>query len=180
MKRLLMALSIAALGLAYSGTAEAFTQTATGSMNLSATLVAACTVTTAPLAFGTYDNVSNLAASSNITVNCSNGVPYRIDIDAGQNIFVPGSFRRLKTGTAPADYPNTLAYRLSRTSVLGNNDWGDNGATYCTTCTTLVTGKSGTGIGVDEIHTVYGVLLKSSLVSTLGSFTDTVTVTVNY
>ncbi len=181
MKRLLMALAIAALGLAFSGTAQAFTQTTTGTINVDATILPSCAVTTAPLSFGSVSGTATVYSNTTITVNCSSGAPYRIDIDAGQNLVSPQDTpRRLKTGTAPADFTNTYSYKLAKITGGFNatNDWGDNGATYCTTCTTVPTGKDGVGIGADEVHTVYGML--GTTTAAAGVYTDTLTVTVNY
>jgi len=181
MKRLIMALVIAGLGLTLSGTAGAFTQTATGTINVDATILPSCSVTTAPLSFGSGTGTAAVYANTTITVNCSSGAPYRIDIDAGQNLVSPQDTpRRVKTGTAPADFTNTVSYHLAKIAGGFNstNYWGDNGATFCTTCTTVPTGKDGVGIGADEVHTVYGML--GTTAAAAGVYTDTLTVTVNY
>ena len=180
MKRLLFALSIAAFGLLYIGTAGAFTQSVTGTMSIGATVLASCTVSTTPMDFGSYTGAAYSYANSTITVNCSVTTPYRIDIDKGQNVTgISGYPRNVKTGTAPADATNTIKYKLYKASTYSAADeWGDNGATLCTTCTTTITGKNGTGTGLDEPHTVYGVLWPTS--NAPGVYSDVVTVTVNY
>jgi len=180
MKRLLMAVAIAGLGLAFTGTAQAFTQSATGTMTIGATVIASCTVATVPLDFGTYSGAAYSYASSTITVNCSITTPYRIDIDKGGNTIGTTDYPRyVKTGTAAADATNTIKYKLYKASTYtAADEWGDNGTTLCTTCTTPITGKSGTGTGADELHTVYGVLWPTT--TTPGAYSDIVTVTVNY
>ncbi len=182
MKRLLMAIAIAGLGLAFTGTAGAFTQSATGTMSIGATVVAACTVSTTPMQFGNFNNItgSQNLSTSTITVNCSNNTAYRVDIDAGQNSY-DTVFRRVKSGTAPADITNTLTYNLYKASTyLVSDEWGDNGTTVCPACTPYSTGLSGTGSGADQVLTVYGRLESNPNNTSLGAHNDTVTVTVNY
>jgi len=179
MKKLILAFIIAAMAMFYTAApAGAFTQTTTGSMSVTATVLPACTVSTTPLDFGTLSTTSQTPATSTITVNCDQGTPYRIDIDAGlYNIGVNGfDYRYMKkTGTAPADGTNTARYHLYQDIGL-TILWGDNGATFCPTC--AAPGKTGTGTGTADIHTVYGMAPAS--INGPGSYSDTVTVTVNY
>jgi len=178
MKRLIMALVIAALGLAFSSSAQAFTQTATGAMNLSATVVASCTITVSPFDFGVIDVAAYPIFTSSLTVNCSNGTPYRIDMDAGLNpLGTDQCQRRLKTGTAPADATNTITYTLDKT-LNAMDPWGDNGTTFCTANTIPVTGMTGTGTGADQIISFSAQTWPTT--NAPGVYTDTVTVTVNY
>jgi len=170
MKKLMLALTIAAMGMFYSAPAEAFTQTTTGIMNIAARVLASCTVTTAPLDFGNLSATSPTNVNSTITVNCSSGAPYQIDIDGGLNHWVAGTSRYLKTGTAPADATNTVGYSLYQ-DVAMTTVWGDG-------VTILPSGKTGTGTGINETHMVYG---SAAAFSTgIGAYSDTVTVTVNY
>ncbi len=171
MKRLLMALSIAALGLTFAGQAQAFTQTTTGTLAISVTKTAACTVTTAPLDFGTYDGSASVYNNTTITVNCSNGTAYRVDIDAGLNSTTVGRYVKHSTTT------DIIFYKLGQDSTLATQ-WGDNGATFCATCTTVPQGLTGTGSGADQVLTVYAGLWPST--RPVGTYGDIVTVTVNY
>jgi len=182
MKRLMLALFIAVTGLAFTATAQAFTGNTTGTVNVSATIVAACTASTAPLNFGSHDGTAVKYATSTITVNCSNGTAYRIDIDKGQNtVGTTTTPRHVKTGTAAASYSNTITYWLYKTNTYTNTDlWGDNGATYCTTCATIPTGKSATGTGANQAHKVYGMLTTIPTGNPAGAYSDTVVVTVKY
>jgi len=178
MKRLILALTIAAMGLFYSGAAGAFTQTTTGSMNIAATMLPRCTVTTAPMNFPAYDGTVTQYATSTITVNCTDGTPYRIDIDWGLNADPISTFpRRVKTGTATASQYNTSNYSLFK-DATHIDLWGDNGATFCIGCAVVPTGKAATGMGVDQPHTVFGALYATN--NPPGTYTDTVVVTVNY
>jgi len=180
MKRLILALTIAAMGLFYSGAAGAFTQTTTGSMNIAATVLPRCTVTTIPMEFPPYDGTRFAHATSTITVNCSTGVQYRIDIDKGLNtIGTTTNPRYVKTGTSFPSMLNTIPYGLYKTNTYMVMDaWGDNGTTYCLACTIPPTGLTATGTGLDQPATVYGELLSST--NPAGTYTDTVIVTVNY
>lgn len=177
MKRIIMALTIAAMGLFYAGSAGAFTQTTLGTMNVTGTMVAACTVSTAPLDFGTFKTTGDTLANTTITVNCSNGTPYRIDIDAGVNYYFADIYRYLKRGTAPADATNVVPYTLYIDNGL-MTIWGDNGVTFCPTCPSTYTGKLATGTGANDIHTVYGRAVMP--INGPGAYSDTLTVTVNY
>jgi len=178
MKKLILAFIIAAMGMFYSASAEAFTQSTTGSINVTATVAATCSVNTAPLDFGALSILSQTPATTSITVNCAQGTLYRIDIDAGlYNIGINGlDYRYMKkTGTAPADGTNTARYHLYQDIGL-TILWGDNGATFCPTCS--APGKTGIGTGTADIHTVYGMAPMS--INGPGSYSDTLTVTVNY
>ncbi len=180
MKRFLTALVVAGLGLAFTGSAQAFTQSATGTMSIGATLAASCTVATAPMDFGSYDGSAFLFnGTSTITVNCSSTTPYRVDIDVGLNDWsnTNGGLRYLKTGALAPGATNTILYKLYKSSSYFEQ-WGDNGATFCTNCTPAITGVSGTGTGADQVLTVYGWLDRTH--NSPGAYTDTVTVTVNY
>jgi len=178
MKRRLMALMALTTGLVLAATTEAFTQTKMASMNITATILAQCSVSTTPMDFGNLSPTLDTSTTSTITVNCSNGVPYRIDIDAGTNYYTSsGMARYLKEGTLPADSTNTVAYRLFQ-EVTHNTLWGDEGVTFCPACTTPAIGKSGTGTGAAQIHTVFG--MANIGVNGPGLYSDTVTVTVNY
>jgi len=173
-----MALVIAGLGLTLSGTAGAFTQTTTGNMDITLTVVASCTVVTAPMDFGSYaGGLGTPTGTSTITVNCTNGTPYRVDIGGGLNQYPGYNGRRLKTGTAPADATNSIGYGLGDSNFI---EWGDNGLTYCPSCVPTINGKSGTGTGADQILTVTGSLHTYGNSYPAGSYTDTVIVTVNY
>jgi spore coat protein U-like protein len=181
MKKVILALTVAAFGLAFSGTANAvFTKTATATMNIDATITASCSVSATSLSFGTYDGTAPAYSTSTISVTCSPDVPYRVDIDKGGATPLGGdvSTREARNPTNT----NTLMYWLYKTnSHLPADEWGDNGATYCTTCTTTITGLSGTGNGTPQPLTVYGEADGSATALPVAdTYTDTVTVTVNY
>ena len=122
-----------------------------------ATVAGACTTVT-PLSvfnFGTLIGTSGNADSQmNVSVTCSNTLPYNLAISYGQS----GSFNRaMKNGT------NTLTYNLytdsGRTNVLGDTTF--NAAGWI----------GGTGSGATQNLTVYGrVPIQTSPVA--GVYTD--------
>lgn len=144
--------------------------TTTGSFQVNATVVSACTVTGALLNFG--NNIDPLStalpvdASSALTVTCTNTTPYAVALDAGSNAGGAANFgsRAMKSGA------NLLSYQLylnaGRTSVWGDGSGGSLTAT-------------GTGTGSSQSLTIHGRL--PSLTGTIpGAYTDTVTVTITY
>lgn len=144
--------------------------TATGTFQVTATVLSSCTVTGTTLNFGS--NIDPIAASvpldssSTLSVICSNTTPYTVALNAGTNAGGGTSFtsRAIKNGTS------TLGYQLykdsSRTTV-----WGDGTSSTSTT--------AGTGSGSAQSLTIYG-RLPSLSGAVPGNYTDTVTVTITY
>lgn len=155
--------SVAVLVLCSS---TAYAQSASDVFSVTANVVDACAVTANDLAFGTYATFGggDLDSTTTINVMCTNGTSYDVALDSGAT--VGGSIAtRLMTDTI-----NTLQYNLytdaSRTSL-----WGDGTGASVTV--------SGTGTGTQQSITVYGRVPGSQLVPT-GSYSDTVTATVNF
>ena len=80
-KNRFVAASIAAVVLASSAPAS-FAATASGTLTISASVVAACTVVGSAIAFGAYTQ-SVVNQSGTITVLCTNGTAYNVGLDAG-------------------------------------------------------------------------------------------------
>lgn len=137
--------------------------TALGSLSISATVVAACSVTGSPLAFGNY-SASQVDQTTTLSVLCTSGTTYTIALDAGIGASATTSIRKM-TGPASA----TLNYTLARDAGHSNN-WGN--ATGTDTA-------AGTGNGLSQSINVYGRIAAGQLSGT-GSYTDTVTVTLTY
>jgi len=102
--------AIAAAILLSTGAASA--GSATSSFNVTATVAANCTITTTPVAFGTYDPVvSNAATALNangtVSIACTKGAAPNVTLDAGAN--ASGATRRMKGAVATPDY---LTYEL--------------------------------------------------------------------
>ena len=76
---------------------------ATATIAVSATVRRNCTITTAPLAFGSYDPVvanatTPLDATATVTIACTMGTPATIGLDAGSNALA--SQRRLTNASS--------------------------------------------------------------------------------
>lgn len=161
-RNMAMALS---LGMLITGSAFAATETTT--MNVTATVGAACTISTTPVSFGLYSGALK-TANGTITVNCTSGAPYNVGIDEG--LHLAAGFRNITNGTDDIIYE--LYSDASRTNI-----WGDSGMTgggYA-----FGNPVAGTGTGADQTLTVYGELSAGPLVS-IGSYSDTVDVTVEF
>ncbi len=146
--------------IALHGVAGSVTTTST--LLVTATVSAACVVSTTPVAFGVYNPTAGtvLDGSGKVSVLCTNGTNYSVSLDGGGQADVLG--RAMSNG---ADF---LQYQLysdaARVAV-----WGTTGGE--------LVNATGTGLLVD--HTVYGRVAASQNV-TQGSYTDTVNVTVTY
>jgi len=115
MKRTIVAPLTGAILLALAGTAQA-AATRTTTFNVSATVVDNCVISAGDLSLGVFDGTTDLASTSTITVNCSNGTDYTVDLSPA---------RRAPTRTARCSAPRAR----SRS---------------CTTCTRpAITARSG-------------------------------------
>lgn len=139
----------------------------TGSMPVSLTVTGTCSsVNASALNFGSASNDStgNVNGQAQITVNCSTGTTYTIDLDNGTNPY-PSGMRAL---SGAGGY---FAYRLFTDATM-TREWGSGQQQGA-----LVGGVMGATGSAD--HTVYGNAF-FGIGTTPGTYTDTVTVTVNY
>ncbi|MCA1324013.1 spore coat U domain-containing protein [Herbaspirillum sp. alder98] len=158
----IVAASIAAIVLATSAP-QSFAATATGSLTISANVVASCTVIGSAVAFGAYiQTVVN--QTGGITVLCTNGTAYNVGLDAGTGAGATTAARKM-TGSGGG----TLNYALYRDSGRTNN-WGSTIGTDTLT---------GTGNGLTQALTVYG-QVAAAQTPLAGTYSDTVTVTLTY
>jgi spore coat protein U-like protein len=149
MKKLNKVLVVAALGMA-AGTTQA--QTANATFQVTANVTAACTVAATDLAFGNYSAaVANLDTTSTITIVCSSGKTWSLDIGAAAR-------QMLRVGGGGA-----LNYEM----------YSDPGRA------TLFPVTAGAGTGLDQNITVYGRIPGGQFVPT-GSYAGTVSVAVTY
>lgn len=163
-------LAAALLAVTSFVTTPAQAATATGTFQVTATVISACTVSGALLNFGSAINPLSasvpLYASSTLTVQCTNTTPYAVSLNAGTNAGGPSNFaaRAMKNGS------NALGYQLYLDS--GHSQvWGDGTASSGT--------SSGTGTGSTQSLTIYGSV--PTLSGTVpGAYSDTVTVTITY
>ncbi len=151
--------------LAMAGAAQAATKTST--FQVSATVAKNCIISAGDLTFAGFDGSADVSAASTITVRCTNGTTYDVNLSTGlSNDF---QNRRMFNGTA------FLEYNLY---VDGTNTiWGD---------TTNGTGRptQGTGAG---LGTVQSLIVDGRLPATVNNaaadaltFTDSITATIIY
>ncbi|HTZ54984.1 MAG TPA: spore coat U domain-containing protein [Candidatus Acidoferrum sp.] len=168
-KWMLFFVLIAALAIAK----PAMGASASATMTVTATVIATCTITSGNLSFGNYDAVgANATAPLNgtaaIKATCTQGAAATVDIDQGLNASGSGNSmqRRMKgTGT------NYLSYSIYQDSAH-SKPWGSK-----TSGTTVsVTGAGGT---TPVTLTAYG-SVPSAQNAPVGSYTDSVAVTINY
>jgi spore coat protein U-like protein len=174
---------LAAAALALSTCAFA-TNTATATMNVSAYVPAACTLTVNPLAFGLYDPITaNLTApnhaQTSLFVTCTGGAPALITMDAGAHWASTPLTRTMVDGN-----PNGILNYSLFSGAVDSTPWGD-----ATAATNNAAGKAYIGLGNTSTIPVYGTIAGAQLGSTSSwvnsgatqpLFTDTVTVSVIY
>ncbi|WP_227978357.1 Csu type fimbrial protein [Arenimonas daejeonensis] len=123
----------------------------------------ACTVSAAPLDFGTVGALTGHNATSNIAVTCTRSAAYSIALNGG-TVTNTVANRQMRLGAGP----NTVSYQLyrdaGRTLVWGN------------TAGNVV---GGTGNGLAQSVPVYGRVPPQAAKPT-GTYEDTVTATVTY
>jgi len=147
---------------------------ASATMIVTATVVATCTITSDNLNFGNYDPVGTnasapLLGSASVTATCTQGAAALVDIDAGLNPSGTGNAqtRRMK-GPGASQY---LTYDIYSDSGHSQR-WG----TKTSGTTVSVTGAG----GATPVHlTAYGSVPSAQNV-TVGAYTDSVAVTINY
>ena len=151
--------------LAAAGGTQAATTGTT--FDVTANVVAACSVVATDLDFGDFDGSADLANTSTVSVTCTNGHAYSVALDAGDATGSTVATRTLENAGG-----DLLTYNLY-TDAGHTAIWGDTGATD-------VDGV-GTGLTTDVDHTVYGQLLAApNLNATTGLYSSTITVTVTY
>jgi spore coat protein U-like protein len=163
--KLLFALTtISALMLGSDSTVVA--GSATANLQVTATVGANCTITTAPVSFPAYDPVvANASANDDgtgtVTITCTKGTGTSIALNLGSNANV--NQPRMK-GPGATDYLNYTLY----SDVAGGTTWS--GVTR-----TISAAPS----KAPQNFTVYGRIPSAQDVSA-GSYTDTVVATVNF
>ncbi len=161
------ALALGAVALGVTSIAGAAGNSATANFNVTATVISSCSLSATDLAFGNYDPFAALdkTGTTNVTVTCSLLAPYTIALSQGTNGGSVTTRKMLITGGGT----DLLNYGLYRDAAHLLN-WGETVGTD-----TL----AGVGTGVAVNVPVYGVIPAGQNVS-IGSYTDTITVTLNY
>ena len=164
--RWISAVSLTSVFAGWGGLAVA--GSATGSFNVTTTVIDVCAVATNDLGFGTYSPIGGTAldGTTTITITCTLGTPYNVRLDAGAHGGGSVSARKLQRTSGGSE---TMNYSLYRNAGRTQN-WGETDNTD-----TL----SATGTGLTQGHTVYGRIPASENVPT-GAYSDTVNVTVSY
>src|SRR5574337_1252929 len=85
MRKSLLAPVAAGALLVVAGTAQAFTRTTT--FQVTANVANNCSMSAASMNLGTFNGVGDLTSSSSITVNCTNLLPYTVDLSAGSGTY---------------------------------------------------------------------------------------------
>jgi spore coat protein U-like protein len=168
-------LGLAAVMSLCTGTVTQAADPATGTLNVSMNIIAACTVgasTTVAFADTVGASLATTAVTANgaISVNCTNLAPYAIGLDTGANS--TGAQRRMLNGST-----NYISYNLYTNSGL-TTPWAL--ATGPSTCATSTNCYTGTGSGSAQSIPVYGQVPTVGSAPALGSYSDTVNVTVWY
>jgi spore coat protein U-like protein len=163
MKRILVP-AIVAGSLLSAG--QSYAASASGSMDMSMTVVDYCEVKTGGTLTFLPSNAwwnSNVDTNGSFQVQCTNGTAYQVGLDNGAH--ASGGVRRLNSGSEYLNYQ--LFQNVGRTTA-----WGDTLAS-----TTL---QSQMGDGDPQTLNVYGRVPSGQTAPTAGTYTDTITITVTY
>lgn len=144
--------------------ASAYADTTTSDMTVSMNIAAYCTISSPPsLDFGSVtDLVTEHTAQATIPVNCSSGSSYKLIADNGANYDAVNSIRRMSDGN---DY---ISYSVYTDSAYSN-----------AFPTTQAQATSMAGSGTVQNIPVYAKVSGQAL-PPVGSYTDTITLTINY
>lgn len=156
MKKLLTAICLVST-LLFAGSVSA--ATVTGNLYVSANVLTVCTLSTSDVNFGNYTG-SNLDATGNVSVTCTNAQSYTIALSKGHS----SDYNRFMTFNYELYY--NLYKDASHVTVWG--DGTDGSETV-----------SDTGSSSPQSHTVYG-RIPGGQWPDLGSYSDSIVVTVTY
>ena len=151
-------LAVAAAAFVSTGV-SAQTATASDPLDVTATVVESCSVTTTDMSFGNYDHLAGTTSTATVSVTCSSGTGFEILLGDGDNF---ATDRRMKNGTT-----NFLAYTLKDPTNASN--WGG----------VADSGVSATADGSVQPFTVNGAIAAGQTVPA-GAYVDQVSVTVAY
>jgi spore coat protein U domain-containing protein, fimbrial subunit CupE1/2/3/6 len=148
--------------LPLAGTSNA--SQATSTFNVQMTLAPTCIISsTSTLDFGSQGVLAaNIDQTTTLAVQCTNTTPYTIGLNEGTGNGASIAVRKMTSGSNTVNY--SLYSDTGRSVVWGNTSSNMVGAT---------------GNGASQTYTVYG-RVPSQTTPAAGSYTDTITVTVNY
>jgi len=169
MRRILMVLaSLAVVSIAAESRVSAQSSSATASLAVSASVAKNCTITTTPVAFGSYDSVTAnatapLDAIGGVIVTCTKGAVAKVGLNDGSNSQT--TQRRMSLGAT-----DFLNYELYKDSAHATR-WGN---------------TADTSLDIPEApnqtprtFSVYG-RVPAAQTAAVGTYTDTVMATVNF
>jgi spore coat protein U-like protein len=144
----------------------------TANFDITMTIEATCNVAAgsgSDIALGSVpSSATNTTGNSNITVNCTSSTPYFIGLEPS-NAASSGAGELSGTG----GNTDTIPYQLSSTPGPSGTVWGNTA-----TSASVGNGVAGTGNGADQTITVYATVPNANF--SPDSYSDTVTVNVNY
>jgi len=144
------------------GTYTDTVSSSTASFSLTVTIQASCAISANALSFGQYSGAL-LKVNTTLSVTCTDTTPYNVGLSAGT---ASGASVTNRMMTGPSG--KLLHYSLFSNSSYSTN-WGNSSGSWV----------AGTGTGLAQTLTVYGEIPASQ--NTLsGTYTDTITATVNY
>jgi spore coat protein U-like protein len=158
---------VVASAMTIAGGAAFAAPQATTNLNVSANVVASCTISATNLAFGNLATsvAANVDVAAALTINCPTGQAYAITMGNGSGVGATAAVRKMtrSSGTETVDY---AIYRdAGRTQTWGSTIGTDTVAS--------------TGTGANQTIQVYGrVPVQSGL--TAGAHTDVVVVNIDY
>jgi spore coat protein U-like protein len=138
----------------------------TSTLAVNATVTSNCAVSTTAVAFGNVDVTSNanVDAGGGVSVTCTNGTAWTAKASAGGGSGATITDRKMTSGA------NVLSYALY-TDSAHTTVWGDG---------TTGSAITGTGTGSAQANTIYGRIPSGQTTKPVGTYADTVTVTVTY
>ena len=166
-------LGVSALGVvAALSTTSASANTDTDTFDVSLTIQAACSVTAGSgsnIDLGTVaSTATDLSDSNSITVKCSSTVPYYVGLAPSS-----GAANGAGVLSPSGSSPDTVPYQLRSSAGSSGTIWGNTA-----TSSGVGNGVAGTGTGSDQTLTVYATAADANYAP--DSYSDEVTVTVNY
>lgn len=157
---------VAAVALSLSSSA-AFSQTAVGSMGVTMSVAAECTLATDPIAFGPQGLIAAAVnMTGNITVQCTAGAPYQISLNAGTGVGATVATRYM-TGTLHGQLASYTIHQGTAAGIV----WGLTPGTD--------TLNSAAATGNAEVLPFVAVLNGGQSVQA-DDYLDTVTATISY
>jgi len=157
--------------------APVFAGTATNNLTVQTTVVANCTVSAATLNFGNYDPLvthaaTDLAASQALTIKCTKGTAATsIDLNNGGNF--SGGTRRMAIGGGGSFLNYEIYKEAAHTNIWTTGATNGVVPAASTSKDSALTFSGGTAL------TVFGLVPQNQDVTT-GSYSDTVSITINF